>query len=336
MRYTLYASKDEWNEWLKKLGRFWDYFDKASKAAALAQLAGLSTPTTPTHMQAPYPLTPSRSHISSPMSHAHPSTPSSIHSRPTHPLAMPPHLPPNLPSPMSSMSDFDARTGGRKRSRDESMEDRPAKRLSTNFSLPPQANYVLPPAHASMAHPYDNTTHRLPLPNTSMHGGPKAPMPMQYTAHLPPPTNRAMAAVYAQPPHQAPLSDLLKPQPQAPPSLGLRIPSMADQTRGLPSVIGSKSSSPTAVALTPTAEMLSPLAYNFQRNSPYRPIRGVNTLLVPPPSASLHNPSQSIGAGDLRYQPLAKNTTERKTGVVPYQSSGYQTQSWPSQNQFHR
>jgi len=62
----------------------------------------------------------------------------------------------------------------------------------------------------------------------------------------------------------------------------------------------------------------SPSIYLQQRNSPYKPVRHVNTLLYPPPSAFLHqyqlpNP---VLPNQMHYQPLGKRN-EYRTGIVP-------------------
>lgn len=55
------------------------------------------------------------------------------------------------------------------------------------------------------------------------------------------------------------------------------------------------------------------------RDSPYRPVRGVNTLLVPPPHPYHLDAPQQVTFDQMHYQPLAKaRKTECKTGVVPY------------------
>ncbi|KAH6839602.1 cyclin-domain-containing protein [Chaetomium sp. MPI-CAGE-AT-0009] len=62
----------------------------------------------------------------------------------------------------------------------------------------------------------------------------------------------------------------------------------------------------------------SPSIYLQQRNSPYKPVRHVNTLLYPPPSAFLqqyHLPNPVL-PNQMHYQPLGKRN-EYRTGIVP-------------------
>jgi hypothetical protein len=63
----------------------------------------------------------------------------------------------------------------------------------------------------------------------------------------------------------------------------------------------------------------SPSIYLQQRNSPYKPVRHVNTLLYPPPSAFLQHyqlPNPVLLPNQMHYQPLGKRN-EYRTGIVP-------------------
>ncbi|KAK4244655.1 cyclin-domain-containing protein [Corynascus novoguineensis] len=62
----------------------------------------------------------------------------------------------------------------------------------------------------------------------------------------------------------------------------------------------------------------SPSIYLQQRNSPYKPVRHVNTLLYPPPSAFLqqYQLPNPILPNQMHYQPLGKRN-EYRTGIVP-------------------
>lgn len=62
----------------------------------------------------------------------------------------------------------------------------------------------------------------------------------------------------------------------------------------------------------------SPSIYLQERNSPYRPVRHVNALLYPPPSAFLqqyHLPNPIL-PNQMQYQPLGKRH-EYRTGILP-------------------
>jgi hypothetical protein len=57
----------------------------------------------------------------------------------------------------------------------------------------------------------------------------------------------------------------------------------------------------------------SPSIYLQQRNSPYKPVRPVNTLNYPPPSVPLSE--YHLGSAQMHYQPLGRRNV--RTGIVP-------------------
>ncbi|KAK4196425.1 hypothetical protein QBC40DRAFT_309895 [Triangularia verruculosa] len=69
----------------------------------------------------------------------------------------------------------------------------------------------------------------------------------------------------------------------------------------------------------------SPSFYLQQRNSPYKPVRQVNTLLIPPPSAFLHQYhfQNAVTPNQMHYQPLGRRN-EYRTGIVPEYTMGGQ------------
>ncbi|KAK4186660.1 hypothetical protein QBC35DRAFT_386687 [Podospora australis] len=75
----------------------------------------------------------------------------------------------------------------------------------------------------------------------------------------------------------------------------------------------------------------SPSVYLQQRNSPYKPVRQVNTLLIPPPSAFLHQYHfpNAVTPNQMHYQPLGRRN-EYRTGIVPeYTVGGHQGNQAP-------
>ncbi|KAM0249140.1 hypothetical protein ACHAQJ_009179, partial [Trichoderma viride] len=82
------------------------------------------------------------------------------------------------------------------------------------------------------------------------------------------------------------------------------------------SLFGVASGVHTPIALTPISH--SPSVYLQQRASPYRPIRHVNRLLYPPPSASLdqYHLAVPVQPTQMHYQPLGRRN-DLRTGVVP-------------------
>ena len=307
MRYTLYASHDEWWAWHEQLSRFYDYFERASTAPMEVPPTTPFTP--PSGNRSPY-SSPPVSYISSAFRMQNVGSSARL----AQSSAIPSYLQPVALSPATRIPEIELRPQTRKRSYDESFEEPQAKRLSRNLSSASTAS--------------NTPISQLPIPNVSRPIQQTNPLPLPYSAHLPPPTGRAMASVYGQ---QA----SMKSQSNGVPPLGIKIPSMdVPQNKALSSAAGSKSGSPINM-MTPPTELLSPMNYNnIQRSSPYRPVRGVNTLLVPPPSASFQNPSQNVGSRDMHYQPLGK-ATERRTGVVPYMPQSYPPQPWNNQHHFH-
>ena len=320
MKYTLYVSELEWTAWHQKLGRFWDYFDKAATARGPSSLLNLAPnlPSPPASIQA--------------------SPPFQTMNGPTHPhpLSMPPYLPPSNPSPAARMPDVDLRPSSRKRSYEDSSHDLPSKRAITAFSTTsgPTASLV---SHSPSR---EFAAGRLPVPRLSVsNGGSSAGFfSNSYPAQLPPPSTRP-AAWSSQGSQNWPHHNSRNPSPLTipPSSSAPNLPPLIAPHQYTPSTNSSstisqhtlntnstttisRDNSPTngSFSQQSTQVLLSPSGYPTQRSSPYRPVRGVNTLLVPPPSASLHLPAQQVGSQNMHYQPIGRPVSERKTGVVPY------------------
>ena len=86
---------------------------------------------------------------------------------------------------------------------------------------------------------------------------------------------------------------------------------------------------PIAQQALPEQQHLSPAAMAFaHRASPYKPVYGVRTLLIPPPSASLNDVGRNVGQEDMRYLPLGKGTRERRVGVPPAYGYGLGRGAW--------
>ncbi len=314
MRYTLYASVAEWDEWHVKLGKFSDYYDKASRIQS--GLRNLSLPMPPFNVQPNLPSPPMSQNTSPPFfSNPPPTNPGMPHS-----LAGAPYLPPTIPSSATQMPEVDLKPWVRKRSLDDSSSEPPPKRLS----MTPSANSsaTLTPSTVKNSTP---PIPRLPMPNLLMSTSNQQGGYGSSPAQLPMPSGRAMSTVY----HNT---------TRGPPN-GMQLPSIgpsaymdhSDSTRGgsstseyqnrqSPYPSGSATPSPTSFSFPQhqqTSNGLSPSGFLVPRSSPYKPIRGVNTLLVPPPSGSIHH-SQNVSYDQMHYQPLGKPISERKTGVLPY------------------
>lgn len=343
MRYNLYVSKEEWKRWQVKLARFSTYVKRASKAP-LIEAAKPVLPVTPITQSLPYKL---------------PSPPSPARHGPPLPMYQP-----SLPNPMTVapyLSHSPARhyepdhsLGSRKRSLDISGNMPAAKRFMSNTpsgqspavhspeSLGPYASSSST-STSTLADIANNISPvlKLPMPNVSSSS---VQMPRQHTSLTPlsVPSVRAMSLVYPHAPNNwsqsvtpvgtmPPASMNLYPNPL--PALGELPRSQYASANASPSTAGYGTSTPS--------RQLSPSYFLTNRNSPYRPVRSVNTLLIPPPSASLHNPTRNIGLDQMRYHPLAKAPTETKAGVVPYMHQDAWPHPWttapdmPSQYAFH-
>ncbi|KAL6859489.1 hypothetical protein J3F83DRAFT_329272 [Trichoderma novae-zelandiae] len=117
------------------------------------------------------------------------------------------------------------------------------------------------------------------------------------------------------------------PVAQGPPPMSYATPSK--RQHGLAGIASGYTSSPmaetpfgaasgvhTPMALTPISH--SPSVYLQQRASPYKPVRHVNRLLYPPPSASLdqYHLAVPVPPTHMHYQPLGRRN-DLRTGVVP-------------------
>ena len=325
MRYTLYASVAEWDEWHVKLGKFSDYYDKASRIQSGPRDLSLPVPPFSVHPKPPSP--PASQNISPPFMTNHTPT----NPRLPHPLIGAPYLPPTIPLSATQMPEVDLKPWVRKRSLDDSSSEPPSKRLSMTPSASSSATLTPSTLSNSSATLTPSTLRdstppvpRLPMPNLSMstnnsHGG------YGSSAQLPMPSGRAMSTVYA--------------NTTRGPQSGMQLPSLgpstymdrSDNARGgsstseyqnrqSPYPSGSGTPSPTSFCFPQhqqTSNGLSPSGFPVPRSSPYKPVRGVNTLLVPPPSGSMHHP-QNVSHDQMHYQPLGKPISERKTGVLPY------------------
>lgn len=332
MRYNLYVSEAEWKRWHVKLARFSLYFNQASKAAAVerSKPAPTLTPVNPAFPQL-LPSPPSPMRLGPPLPMYQASLPN--------PLTVAPFV---SHSPARRSHEPDQSLAGRKRSMDISADMPVAKRM---MSTTPSNQSPLVPSPATLAvyTPGSNASSgtlvdiphnispmpRLPMPHLPPTSAPAARPPHPSLAPLSVPSGRAMSMVY--PNGQMHWSQPVTPVSTIPPSSmnSYAHPHavLGDLSRGQ---YASTKASPTSAAygnFTPSRQS-SPSYLLTNRKSPYRPVRGVNTLLIPPPSASLHNPSRHVGLEQMRYQPLTKAPTEPRAGVVPYIHHDAWPQPW--------
>lgn len=319
MRYSLLASKEQWAEWQVKLSRFSKYFEKAAAAppSPISQNPQSVLPSPPASMQ---------------------SSPPSLSTYPPHSTAYnynqswAPNYAPPLVSPLASLPDsvpeLNLQPVSRKRSYDEGADEPPAKRMTRSTAAQGAVN-SLPAQRQNVP--------RLPLPNlsvtTQMNGYPAMPGFQQNVTLLPPLGSRAMSTVYPTTPSfppqsQAALTPTITSSHSASHSLsGMNYgtPSRRHSPRSVQDLL-SMNSSPVSGSF-PTHNLNSPSFFLQQRSSPYRPVRPPNTLLYPPPSASMHNYPPSID--QMHYQPLGKKNDYRQ-GLVPEYAAHPTYQSWPS------
>ncbi|KKK15830.1 hypothetical protein AOCH_007200 [Aspergillus ochraceoroseus] len=341
LRYNLYASESEWAKWHAKLGLFADFFNNAPLA-----LEKHEAPPAPPMLHISPIMGPTARNKLSPTSLSKlPSPPAAAESlRAQHwnlPLNGSSYT--NVPQLVSDVPQVTSR----KRARDDSAGEHPAKKVVMPNTIPIPVSSLptsilstipaLPPMLAPTAAPSQQTVpsavSRLPLPTLPPSSNTLAPSVPASVPQFPPTVGRStIPPVYNPASWAAPI-----PTPTAVQSLanGLLNPaiSLPDPARhhNSPFAVTSATVSPAVSvysAHTPQTH-LSPSFFLANRNSPYRPVRTVNTLLIPPPSASLQH-QRTIPFDHMHYQPLGKTAAERKTGLLPY----LHQEAWP-QGGFH-
>lgn len=317
MKYGLYTSAAEWAQWQVKLGKFASFVDQAMKLQAAT-----STMTPNTIARLPLPPT-----LPSPPASNQASPPyagnANLNSYP-HPYAVSAssHGPTPRPSPLAPLPDLDMRNS-RKRSLDDYGAEPAPKRLTVNQTSDPalySSNFAVASnsQNQSAQQLARMTLPSLPIPQQShaIQANHVSQAQPQLPPQLPPLNNyptRSMNASY-HPPNTwpqgptlpAPVNQLSQPTSQI---------HSSQQSRHQSPYPGSANVSPTN-GFANTASQLSPSYYLAQRNSPYKPIRGVSTLLVPP-STQAQQP-QNVGNEQMHYQPLGRPIQDRQQGRLPY------------------
>ncbi|KNG45538.1 cyclin pho80-like protein [Stemphylium lycopersici] len=331
MRYSLFTSQEKWTEWHGILGKFGTFFDRASKIPA----SGAVSPVGPQNMLGlPSNLVPS------PPTQQQTSPSTSMMYSPTHmALSNTPLLQPQATSatvsPIGALPELGPIQ--RKRSADYSAEP-PMKRQAHGFAPGPYSNAPLIPTLQTPINrsfePPPSVNRLPPLPSLSIPPPQQAPPPQLKNwseLPLPVPGGRSMAMVYPPPVQwQQPSSTSTS---SGPPQYPHTYTPSTDQSRQISPYPPSAGSSPTNASYLPTtSRQLSPSHFLDQRQSPYRPVRGVHTLLVPPPQTSIHNPARNIAYDQMQYQPLGRPMTDCRSGLLPYMDRS----AWPETNQFNQ
>jgi len=309
MRYGLYVGDQEWKDWHTNLGKYWDYWDKASRLP-------LASP------PQPQPSSPTSSSSSPAFAH--------LHAPPTaaagHQLFLPAPValdPPHVPSISMPIPDFDSFS--RKRSMDyASVMQPPSKRVTRSQASKLSVNVPQFPVSVPTTMPPGSVQPRLQPLDYQL---PPPPPP----ARAPPRTMDTHAMQLQQHPIQLPQQAQHQQHTQLPLPSARSVPvvSHSSPSASGPSVhfdFSPYSARQTSPYSAQHSVASSPITPNFgsqrsptcwilgNRHSPYRPVRTVNTLLVPP---HLEAPQQ-IGYDQMHYHTLAKVRSEYKTGVVPY------------------
>ncbi len=312
MRYSLLASSEQWAEWHDKLKNIRNYCNRAAETPVLVSSQGMSS----LHPNLPSPPSTQGSPPMNP--YLPPTSFMNGHHWPTN-NSLPP-----ISSPLSNLPEIEYRGISRKRSYDGETEEPAAKRTTRPQTDPVQ--YTPIPSMRTEAR-------RLPVPDLTistsqpMSNGYSAPTSLSHNAPvLPPLTGRAMSSVYPTTPSTwTPPAPLLTPNGPHNTS-GYSTPSRRQSPHSVQALL-SYGSSPISANFPSHnhPSHSSPSIFYQQRSSPYKPIRHVNTLLYPPPSASMQG--YSINTDHMYHQPLGKRNDFRP-GVVPdYNHHPYQP--WP-------
>ncbi|EAW07651.1 putative mucin [Aspergillus clavatus NRRL 1] len=339
VRYNLYVSEEEWAQWHTKLGVFSDFFNRASVIPEETDLS----PTTPLLRISPTLRPTPQLSSSTPSKLPSPPASDSMRLQPTW------NLPTNGPSYTSlpQLGTDIQLANPRKRTREGPTEDHPAKRMAMPQIIPPTTTLppsstltsipslppVVTPTSAPAYQPFiPGPVSHLPRPNlpTSSHN--LVPTISTSTPQIPS-AGRAIpsSAPYTSSTNWAAHVSQVSHAPAVPPvtsgvyTTPISLPDPA-RYHSSPYGVSSVTVSPAVSAYsvhTPQTH-LSPSFFLANRNSPYRPVRAVNTLLIPPPSTSLQQ-QRSVPFDHMHYQPLGKTAAERRTGPVPY----LHHEAWP-------
>lgn len=301
MRYSLLASEKQWAEWQQKLRKFRIYCDRAAQASLPPVLPLGPLPSFESTLPSPPSLQPS------PPTRTYAPGPDTLNNH----LYQSPHSQAPLSSPLSGLPDLDFRNYTRKRSYDGDADEPVAKRVTRPVSS--QAQYV--PSISAIR----SELPRLPVPNLTISTS-QPPTINGYNSSsstlplLPPPNGRAMSGVYPSTPASwAPQLPMLTPT-GPPPNVGYSTPSRRHSPSSVHDLLSYGSSPISGNFPHHTPGHISPSVFLQQRSSPYKPVRHVNTLLYPPPSASMHD--YSVNQDHMHYQPLGKRNDFR-SGIVP-------------------
>jgi hypothetical protein len=318
MRYGLYTSQEDWAKWHKILGKFGSATSAfiAAESRRIMLLARNSQPIPDVRIAAGYAYESPR--LPAPLITTAPEWSARgmgmVHNN--HSLG--PVLDPIRP------------TSTLKRLRDEEETSRAPKRHASMLELARHSD-----AGASK---YDQPSSSMPVitqpPQFRLPGLPTANSAMSdillpssssnFRPNLPALNSRAMSLVYPNSQLQRPQAALIPPIQTSMPSQGFLTVDQSNQLS--PFAISSTGSSPTSA--NPYSNAYSPSFFLAQRSSPYRPVRRVQTLLVPSAVQTIQNAPTMMGVNQMQYHTLG-HPNQRHLGHVPY----FNYEAWPQTNQ---
>jgi hypothetical protein len=379
MRYSLLASKEQWEEWLVQLAKLWEFLDRAQQSAPPSPLL-IPSPSTRA-FASPLPSPTGRMSFQLPSRHS--PTPNPVarnHVSSNNGQSWPSYGATNAVSPLGLKPESAAQLLHRKRSFPENdPTEPPAKRMSMSIApqqyLPSQLSSQplsqhqvnsqsqvvsqrqspLPSTQQSRPAPAAPDNARLSVPSLTLNTAQAAAVAAQgYPgfAYAPPQASplslpplvagvRAMSTVY--PPATSTYTPSHQMLVSSGPSQPAHVSVMTPTTNYPPPVYGtpSKRLSPQSAlmsgAVYPGSSPLSdsfhhagtasgvhtpishsPSFYLDRRDSPYKPIRNVNTLLYPPSSAFLqqYHFANHLPPTQMHYHPIGRRD-DLRTGIVP-------------------
>ena len=364
MRYSLFTAEPDWKEWHAKLGRFSTYVYMVNHPfAGSSPKSSLHAPTLPSP--------PSSNNASPPFNYD--CSPGGMSQLPGGPIKLRPanfSVSPIGPPPDLDLRNYSRKRSHDGEINDQPFKRaswQPQPRLqpltTPRNMVPPTASNVLPRYHLPSlstftAQPSNINSNNSNNSNSNANG---SNLWNQFP-QLPPPTSRTKSLAYP-PPMQWPQAPSATPTSAAPVRPKLQVhglsmqpdfarqcspfqsesvtsspiggpfPPSSSQQSFTHSQTPTQSSQSQSFSQSQPSNRRSPSYFLAQRNSPYRPVRGVTTLLVPPPAAStLHHAPQHVALEQMQYQPLGRPSHERRHGPVPY----LHREAWPDSHQLNQ
>ncbi|KAK1827020.1 cyclin-domain-containing protein [Podospora conica] len=384
MRYSLLASKEQWDEWLVKLAKLWEFLDRAQQSAPPSPLL-IPSQSSPTSRKFASPLPSPTGRMPFQLPNTYSPTPNPVarnHVNSSNGQSWPSYGATKAVSPLGLKPESASQLLHRKRSFPENdPTEPPAKRMSMSIvpqqylpshlssqplsqhqvnshnSQPPLVSQQRQAPAAQQPRPAPSDNARLSVPSLTLNTAQAAAVATQSfpgLAYAPPQASplslpplvsgvRAMSTVYPTststytPSHQMPVSSgpshqsghvsAITPTTNYPPPVYGTPSKRLSPQNGTMAGAGYPGSSPLSDSFhhagtasgvhTPISH--SPSFYlDRGRDSPYKPIRNVNTLLYPASSAFLqqYHFANHLPPTQMHYHPIGKRD-DLRTGIVP-------------------